>query len=1164
MPKQVRDDQRKLLRNSSRTLAIIGKVNPEAAPLDRNTFVFSNRQTGEGINRIAAESLFSTVKPALALQFNETAQIGDDVYNKYSIATPLQANADSKLQIITSDSPLLSNDAEVFNEARVKLMQKHGGKLVRELVENLDKLANFTHSNFSRSLLKIARDYMFHATFEELGTFTQRTWFDALESDYALSSEIVKYLTSYERDEEDILTAVRAHLNNSEIKFTQPQQQALEDSLRRVKYVMKNGLQGDAIWEAIGRFEGNVDWFNNYTGHAKYGLPALSFVGGRDFLKYYQTFLTVSESTHRLVRSQTLHPYVFMWLSSKYASWDEGEFNKASDVMYDIGVEGQGDKRIPGVTFAERADMFERIRDAKLDADVAPQLIDDEMFQETFLAIAEDHIFSALIAEKKVTAASLRYRAKKLFSRLSQLAGGTVGELLHQLDEFNALFVPYYRLIKNTSADEQEGYRLKDFEERLLGSIGDKTRELFPNVEEFLRGVLADANTSWEQNRDGDVDLKTIITQAFVSAYGGVSKNHFARQYLENHDTIEAELEETERLYDIVRNQQQVNTEISSVGTPVVVTVETSLPDARRKNLERFRQGIYEQQLAASQSQSRKPIVRSGAKPESLGDAQGTFPIVGKQGDEIATAVLKADNTIEYEISPDNAARLSEDDEARLKISAEGAAPVEVLVAETDFPMDDIREVVAAQKQDQEQIKELLGHNAKLAEKQNEILGQYQKDDAEPALSKGMRALLLCEYILSVPRGESQLGKPDISNVLGLMVDIVEHLGDPSNPAVYEELLVRDGKASPELSRINLSKYYPVADSDQLWDIVNYQYTLAKEITGVQNYLQELSEIKGFMDAMSSSNVDVVFVNSTLDEQASAHPSQLVFNRAEGPPSVVYLTAQADVNASSLQNLGTTFARYAGKDIMSNFQMPVFISAEAFPPGLAQNAAVPLYGANELGLEFGLYGAGEKFEIPDVGIVTSRFIQRSPYLLLAASILLPEGSQNFGQIRQIARKTFDDIHDNFRLEVKPDQQQPLADLLRAVWTRSTKPLLDALIFNRWLNQLLLTMQNGEGIDLTHPQIAVEISDAATSFREPVLGVGKELKVSVRSEREGFNKPENLKNSVVDLSLAASYGTEHRSDKPSVLQVAYKDRFLELLRAQAPAPPDAPEPPAADS
>lgn len=58
MPKQVRDDQRKLLRTSSRTLAIIGKLNPEETSLDKNTFVFSNQQTGEGIKRISAESFF--------------------------------------------------------------------------------------------------------------------------------------------------------------------------------------------------------------------------------------------------------------------------------------------------------------------------------------------------------------------------------------------------------------------------------------------------------------------------------------------------------------------------------------------------------------------------------------------------------------------------------------------------------------------------------------------------------------------------------------------------------------------------------------------------------------------------------------------------------------------------------------------------------------------------------------------------------------------------------------------------------------------------------------------------------------------------------------------------------------------------------------------------
>ena len=1147
MAKNVTDEQRNALRMSSKTLGIMGKFNPEKP----STFLFSNRQQAAGGAGVSAEAFFSGVEPVLCMRFDETAKIGPNVYNTYKITTPLEAGATSQYQIITSDSPLLSSDAEVFNEAKVKLMQKHGGRLVKELVENLDKLAYFTQANFSRSLLKIARDYMYHGVLDELGSFSQRGWFTVLESNYSLAAEIVKYLTAYERDEPEILAAVRAHLMNdtSGEELTRAEQQALEDALRRCKHVMKGGLVGDATWEACAKFQSNADWLENYAGHEKGGLPPLSFVGGRDFLKYYQTFLTTSEATHRLVRSQALHPYIFMWVSSKYAEWDEGEFNVASDVMYTIGVEGQGDKRIPGETFAERSDMFQRVREAEIDDAYAQHLKDDVVFQETFLAIAEDHTYNALLAEKKVTAASVRYRAKKLFSRLSQIAGGTVGELLHELDAFNALFVPFYRIIKNTQKDATEGYRLKDFEERLIGAIGERAKEQYPEIRSFLEGVIAGAERAWEQQDEASTDLMAVVVREFVSAYAAVSKNHFARHYLENQASIQAEIDESEELYDIVRNKQQVSAQAELVGSPVVVTVETTLPDARRKNVERFRQAIYERQQTSNQSQSESPILKRGGKPESLEGVRGTFPVVAFDGAEIAKATFHEDNTVEYEIGPDQTERLLGDDSVRLVVESEGAERVEVLLADTDFPLDDIREIVETQKRGAEDVRKLLEGNAKLAEKQDTIVAEYRKDDADKALSKGLRALLLCEYVLSVPERQSQLGKPDISSVLGLMVDVVEHLVEPGDAKAIDELMVRDGVPSPELSRINLSKYYPVADADELWDIVNYQYQLARELTNVQGYLQELGEIRSFMQTMADTSVDVVVVNATLDEQADAHPSQIVFNRAEGPPSVVYLTSQAKVNQASLQNLATTFAKYAGRNIMANFQMPIFVSPEALPEAVTSGAAVPLYGANELKLNFNLYQAseaGSELVIPDEGIIVDRFVQRSPHLLLATSLLLGDGAQSFGLIRQIARATFDGIRDGLQLE--PRQNQPLADLLRAVWFRSTTPLLDVLVFCRWLNQLLPTMQGDDGFDLLDKNLAVHLGEVDSRSATAEFGLQRDMPVLVESERGSFNRPENLKHSGADLTLRARYGTTLRGQQPEALRVPFKDNLYAVLQS----------------
>lgn len=1146
------EKQKTLMRNSSKTLAIIGRFNPQT-PGER--FTFSNITSSADTKPISPKGFFESVKPSLGLDFSQVLKMGPNLFNRYSISSPVEIAkgdiAKFNFQTITSDSPLLDINSTIFSETKIKVMQKHGGKLVRELVENLDKLANFSHSNFSKSILKVARDYMYHYTFEALErNFSQRQWFDVLASNYKLSSEIVKYLTAYERDEAEIIGAIRAHMNNdtSPDKLKQNEQEALEEALKRCKHVMKGNLQSDSIWEACTKFESNADWLNNYAGHARYGLPSLSFVGGRDFLKYYQAFLTSSESVHRLVRSQTLHPYIVMWLASKYANFDEGEFHKVAEPMYLHGIEGQGDKRIPGETFAERSEMRKRIADTKIDKDVSKQLIDDDLFNEKFLEMAEERTFSALIADKSVTAASLRTRAKKLFTMLSQLAGGKVGELYKELDAFNEIFVPFYRLIKNTRASETEGYVLADFKQRMMDRIGEKARKTYPQIELFIENIISNAEQTFKENTDPSVDLKTIVTREFVSAYASASKNHFAQKYLDNYDTIRAEIEDTEKLYDIVRNQQQVATESELVGSPVVLTVETSLPNARRKNLKEFRSGMYEQQVAAMASQSNEPIVKVGAKPEKFEDIKNqTFSILSSEGAEIAKAKFNNDATIEYSVAADKAETLLTDGKAVLKITNEP----DVLITETDFPLSDIQNFVNVQKQNQEEVQALLEDNAKLAEKQDQIVGAYAKD-SDKNLTRGTRALMLTEYILAVPKSQSQLGKPDISNGLGLIIDIVENLVDANDPKVIEDLLVRDGMVSPELSRINLSKYYPVSDGDdgidELTDIITYQYALASELSSVQTYLQELSEIRSFMEAMSDSGINIIFLNSSIEELVQPRSTRgYLFNLEDGPPSVVYLTTQARASQASLQSLAQTFAKYAGTDQLINFQLPIFISPEA--RGLTRSTALPIFDAQELQLDFDIKqgGADPKIE----GIVVDRFIQRNPYLLLAAAILLPEGSQSFGKIQEISTKAFDTLREKFGLEVS--RQAALAQVLRDIWTRSRKSLLDALIFTQWFNLLVLAMQNEGGYTLTDTQIADKMYQSKKDIeRERIsayhFALGPDYPVYIRDGNNNFLRPEGR--SSLNMSFQIPFGSRHRNNQNALLDLPFKNAFYNLLLENA--------------
>ena len=68
-----------------------------------------------------------------------------------------------------------------------------------------------------------------------------------------------------------------------------------------------------------------------------------------------------------------------------------------------------------------------------------------------------------------MTLKAIRLRAKNLFKKLNQIAGGKAGQLLRENDEFNQLFVKYYRTILNTEPETNSEVeeQIKEFADRL-------------------------------------------------------------------------------------------------------------------------------------------------------------------------------------------------------------------------------------------------------------------------------------------------------------------------------------------------------------------------------------------------------------------------------------------------------------------------------------------------------------------------------------------------------------------------------------------------------------------------------------------------------------------------------------------------------------------------
>src|SRR5690606_37798596 len=89
------------------------------------------------------------------------------------------------------------------------------------------------------------------------------------------------------------------------------------------------------------------------------------------------------------------------------------------------------------------------------------------------------------------------------------------------------------------------------------------------------------------------------------------------------------------------------------------------------------------------------------------------------------------------------------------------------------------------------------------------------------AFTRGARALALGEYMSATPPEESNLGVADLSNVLGIALDMVEHVGEVDDGKMFKA-----GVTLPPdvLARMNLSVHYPVNNARELSSVLQYHY----------------------------------------------------------------------------------------------------------------------------------------------------------------------------------------------------------------------------------------------------------------------------------------------------------------------------------------------------
>lgn len=1091
-----------ILSTSNKHLVIMGLFNSTGGLSTPSKGITFSGMGGGDNPKLSVADFFEHIAPELRYERDRTVKVGDTSFNSFKLRTPAMVGAKGHGQPITQDSPFLATSGDVARGTSATQWQEAGGKLLSDLLEDLDEVTRFADGRFSSALLKLARRYMVDYADQQLtDDKVDRADWEGLAFDHALSSALLNYMTAYGADEPNARAeaskALVAHSESAEAPLNPARVQQLLEGLERCRRVAETGSEDDPLFQAISR-DGSYSYLSDYAG-SKYGI-SVAGVGARGFVAHYRYYRKRSDAVHRFVRNGSLHSYLFLWLAGKYSKFASAEeFPAVSKVMFDLGVEGQGDKRIPGETAEERRRNFTLVRDAESTVSETERatLKESNVYERLEKALQEG-ILEKLSPDRAFRRSVLNKRNRELFVALGQMAGGRAGQILNQATDKAEALSRVYRAVKNTRSEEGEVLQVADFEKALKRVRSDSMKAFVDKLSSSIAGLSAEGEA-----------LKTAVCEQVVKNIAVETKTFFDTNWLNDMDAIEEEVRLLGDIYDL-RNKVDVERRAdSSRGMPMTVLTQQEISilapvEASSEDRDRYAKSIEKAAALSGVGVPKGPIATKLALPASLEvklkescegairDAEGKVlaKVVAENGLLTATAADGVDS--DALLGASNVIDLGE--LSGLKV--------------VDLEGFDLQPLATAVDDQSKHVEGVAASFGSYSDTQKLIREKYVQDRTEKgdtAFTRSTRALALGEYMAATPPNESNLGVADLSNVLGIALDIVENIGELGDPKAFSP-----GVTLPPdvLSRMNLSLHYPVTNAPELSRILQYHYGQCESLGELSEYFEELRSIKGVFEALQGTDAEITVFNSTVADHAGKGRGQVrqardLFFVAQHP-LIAYLTAQSLPTSSSLDALGKRLAATLKRrtEDTATLQLPVIVT----PASVATDSLMfAVINPENVPLPPLVPSGTEAADTDDAVPTTVSGIQS--HLALAAALVVAGGGSELGII--------DDIMDDQAirveecLKVTPQDQQPIADMMREGWLSIGSDLCAMLCMTKWINVCLLhepekpeeTIANMLNVNCL--QALKDASDPkAEGFLVQDLFAGLETK-SVTSTKEGF-------------------------------------------------------------
>ncbi len=908
-----------IVKNANKCIAIIGKFSNEFNESGR--YFFSKEQANTENQKLSPETFFKEIKPCLIYNSqNNVIRIEDIDYQCKTVAAPCSAaNASNPDEIpLELDDILFELDDSKNTEHKFQKYQMIGKDLYKKLVNNLDHIS--THSNPEKTS-EIIESVV--ATIKQIPERNHEGVESLFLEDYQLRALLLSYLTCLPKEEEVIASSIVTRFNALyNMPLTPTQELWLKDNLKQKK---NNLLNTDAPNE-----------INN-------GLFT-------DFKDYQKSLMWVQ----KFCRSPILHSFVFCWLTGNYDSITKRDampvdydYKKAREKMGTIGIKRQKDRVDKG---SREFIKKQRKQIAKAKRNALEKTTDSE-FKSTMddlLTSYEDTVMEKFFrAEFIFTGDDLETRLRKLFLTLCTTSSGTI-DLEKYVAELQGLYKNYLEYIKkcfegnrDTIQQEEASEALSTFSE----SFKDVVKGIFDQPSEnsslnkndfsltitkaFLDKNFSDVAEEITSKKQALTALKAHHNNLFNLFYKGFIKNDKTGHLLSS--IVNIRIEDRNR-------DQEINNKVEELvsGTQAI---ETDLPNGQDPPRE-------------TTGTLLNPVT-----DETLGDVK---IIEGTKRVRI-TPLPDAKFPSDEDVSPmPDSERPSGDKKVSLKIKLG-----ETEINGGDFGISEKAWNDATKKMDvdKKNIDELETKFTKFAD-----------DFSNPKTINTRKQALRAFHLGNIIAGSSQycnIDKPDLSNSLGVILEIIQHL---DNTKVKSDSL--DPLDEETLGKINLSSIYPIADEDldnyKLSEIIQYHAAICESfLNDAKIYLDELNTIRKYFKVMENSDIEIQIINNTFKEYSSFCEKNIqekiyFLNRQ---PTVLYAFIQAGLDQTTLQDHWQKITHYINNHGCLNndkrVQIPLIVSESKIENN---TTGIPVFNTTSISIPDGFpvieNGIQKKFCLP--------------------------------------------------------------------------------------------------------------------------------------------------------------------------------------------------------